>query len=664
MLGVRVNNDSFTNESDQDANSMLTELDKGLRSTKIGEQCEAIIRFPKLFEKYPFPILINSSFLKLAEFFRIGSNLLRLWILRVCQQSEKHLEKILSVDEFVKRIFMVIHSNDPVARALTLRTLGAVAYIIPEKQPVHHAIRKALDSHDTVEVEAAIHASVQFAAQSKSFAISMCSKVAKMIESLQTPISMKIQLVPVLRHMHHDANTAALVKSLCINLLPKYPSENFVIVILESLLRLSCKTLVDIPDQVNLLLEYLNDPRKNVRVVVLSSLKQLATSKGAHLWPKGTIRTLLSIAMSKNNGGNEQSLLLSVILTLTKCPVTCQVILEEERELLLELCSTCVLHDHNTSVKALSILTSLVSYCYSENIEPPANYVEQLNQHLEYLIYSSATNEERTKAFSQYLKCGVELSKKNLNFGKEFTELIGGLLNDDVAQPTKHSALICESLAALCAQYVVPSAEEVNNTNPFHTLLPSILKKLELIATNFDRNQTQIVELLSAICFQSSIGYIMPNDILVAVEKVLKLVNYWSQYKIARSASRYGHHFLAGKIYQKLSKHVSLEKYHYYLISLLQISKAECILNYGFKFESLLMDYSCVEDANSQTMELPLTERLDKAINLYSMALATLKASSSPQHPLTFQAELIRLRGLYLEALFNVVIACNTQQAW
>ena len=148
----------------------------GLRSNK-GDQVEAIVRFPKLFEKYPFPILINSSFLKLAEFFRTGSNLLRLWILRVCQQSEKHLEKILNVDEFVKRIFMVIHSNDPVARALTLRTLGAAACIIPEKQQVHHSIRKALDSHDTVEVEAAIFASVQFAAQSKTFAISMCSKV-------------------------------------------------------------------------------------------------------------------------------------------------------------------------------------------------------------------------------------------------------------------------------------------------------------------------------------------------------------------------------------------------------------------------------------------------------------------------------------------------------
>lgn len=174
-------NDTGLGEPEQDANSALIELDKGLyvhiynlkkkfcphlcinkrvelifhlhreritmffifffffaglRSNKIGEQCEAIVRFPRLFEKYPFPILINSSLLKLAEVFRMGSNFLRVWVLRVCQQSEKHLDKILNVDEFVRRIYSVIHSNDPVARALTLRTLGSVAGIIPERQQV------------------------------------------------------------------------------------------------------------------------------------------------------------------------------------------------------------------------------------------------------------------------------------------------------------------------------------------------------------------------------------------------------------------------------------------------------------------------------------------------------------------------------------------------
>ena len=79
------------NESSLDANALLSELDKGLRSNKMGEECEAIVRFPWLFARYPFPILINSACLKLAEVFRNGSNFARLLILKVFQQSDKHL---------------------------------------------------------------------------------------------------------------------------------------------------------------------------------------------------------------------------------------------------------------------------------------------------------------------------------------------------------------------------------------------------------------------------------------------------------------------------------------------------------------------------------------------------------------------------------------------
>ena len=44
----------------------------GLRSGKVEDQCEAIVRFPALFVKYPYPILVNSAFLKLADVFREG----------------------------------------------------------------------------------------------------------------------------------------------------------------------------------------------------------------------------------------------------------------------------------------------------------------------------------------------------------------------------------------------------------------------------------------------------------------------------------------------------------------------------------------------------------------------------------------------------------------
>ncbi|XP_055616004.1 integrator complex subunit 7 isoform X2 [Toxorhynchites rutilus septentrionalis] len=657
MMGTRANifNESFLNETDQDANSVLIELDKGLRSAKTGEQCEAIIRFPKLFEKYPFPILINSSFLKLAEFFRIGSNLSRLWVLRVCQQSEKHLEKIVNVDEFVKRIFMVIHSNDPVARALTLRTLGAVACVIPEKQQVHHAIRNALDSHDTVEVEAAIYASVQFAAQSKTFAIGMCSKVASMIESLQTPVSMKILLIPVLRHMYHDANTAALVKTLCRNLLPKYPSEQFVIAIIQSLSHLSYVTSVDIPDQVDLLLGYLIDPRKRVQLAVLQSLNKLA-ERGAYLWPKWAINKLLKLTMQCSY----PNIALDVMVTLTGCPTTCHTMLNEERNQLLEVCKHCLLLEQNTGGKALTILTRLVSYCRTENIPPPICFIEHLNMNLEYLIHSALHNKAPLKDFKIYLRCGIQLSKINQEFGENFAETLAELLVEDSEYSVPHLKLICEALGAICSSFSTSYQIAQNQTDEIHhplkAILIPILTKLESYneASTLDRNDTCVIELLVSISLQAMLGSLMNERVMQIYNNLLKFLNYWTQYRIAR----YGQHFLAALIYQKLCKHVSLEKLHFYLTAMFQISKAECMLNYDAEYEQLVLDFpGNLQPDNSKSS---LLDRLEKAINLYCMAQSTLKATSSPQHPMNFQLEVINLRCQFLQVLHGIVVSRNT----
>ena len=52
---------SYGTDGTGDANAALAELDQGLRCGRLGEQSEAIVRFPSLFAKYPFPILINSG---------------------------------------------------------------------------------------------------------------------------------------------------------------------------------------------------------------------------------------------------------------------------------------------------------------------------------------------------------------------------------------------------------------------------------------------------------------------------------------------------------------------------------------------------------------------------------------------------------------------------
>lgn len=60
--------------------------------------------------------------------------------------------------------------------------------------------------------------------------------------------------------------------------------------------------------------------------------------------------------------------------------------------------------------------------------------MEQINLHLESLIYSSLMNEKLVHELRQYLKCGIRLSEKNLEFAEEFVELIGGILTDDFGE--------------------------------------------------------------------------------------------------------------------------------------------------------------------------------------------------------------------------------------
>lgn len=74
----------------------------------------------------------------------------------------------------------------------------------------------------------------------------------------------------------------------------------------------------------------------------------------------------------------------------------------------------------------------------------------------------------------------------------------------------------------------------------FHQILPKLLKKLDSIASGgaISKDQVAIVETLSAVCLQSMLGTFLPVKVLHTFERVLKATNHWTQYRIARSASR------------------------------------------------------------------------------------------------------------------------------
>lgn len=76
-------------------------------------------------------------------------------------------------------------------------------------------------------------------------------------------------------------------------------------------------------------------------------------------------------------------------------------------------------------------------------------------------------------------------------------------------------------------------------TSAFHEMLPRLLKRLDtIVGSNFSKDQVPVVETLSAVCLQSMLGSFIPIKVHHTFERVIKATNHWTQYRIARSASR------------------------------------------------------------------------------------------------------------------------------
>lgn len=67
---------------------------------------------------------------------------------------------------------------------------------------------------------------------------------------LETPVDLKLKLIPMLQHMHHDASLASSSRELLQQLVNSYPSTTMVIVTLHTFTQLAASSLIDIPKQV------------------------------------------------------------------------------------------------------------------------------------------------------------------------------------------------------------------------------------------------------------------------------------------------------------------------------------------------------------------------------------------------------------------------------
>ena len=96
----------FWDGSGMDPASALLELDRGLRSVRIQDQCESVIWMGRLMTMHPAPVIVNSVVIKLAELFRTTTNnFIRHCIFRTVRQCRELLGCILNRDAVLDRIF-------------------------------------------------------------------------------------------------------------------------------------------------------------------------------------------------------------------------------------------------------------------------------------------------------------------------------------------------------------------------------------------------------------------------------------------------------------------------------------------------------------------------------------------------------------------------------
>uniref|UniRef100_A0A8C0KLN2 Integrator complex subunit 7 n=1 Tax=Canis lupus dingo TaxID=286419 RepID=A0A8C0KLN2_CANLU len=595
--------DAGYGEQELDANSALMELDKGLRSGKLGEQCEAVVRFPRLFQKYPFPILINSAFLKLADVFRVGNNFLRLCVLKVTQQSEKHLEKILNVDEFVKRIFSVIHSNDPVARAITLRMLGSLASIIPERKNAHHSIRQSLDSHDNVEVEAAVFAAANFS------------------------------LIPILQHMHHDAILASSARQLLQQLVTSYPSTKMVIVSLHTFTLLAASSLVDTPKQIQLLLQYLkNDPRKAVKRLAIQDLKLLA-NKTPHTWSRENIQALCECALQTPYDSLKLGML-SVLSTLSGTIAIKHyfrnVGSSPRSSDLVRLAQECCYHNNRgIAAHGVRVLTNITVSCQEKDLlalEQDAVFgLESL------LVLCSQDDSPGAQATLKIaLNCMVKLAKGRPHLSQSVVETLLTQLHS--AQDTAR-ILMCHCLAAIAMQLPVLG----------DGMLGDLMELYKVIGRSATDKQQELLVSLATVIFVASQKALSAEVKAVIKQQLESVSNGWTVYRIARQASRMGNHDMARELYQSLLTQVASEHFYFWLNSLKEFSQAEQCLT-GLQEENYSSALSCIAES----------------LKFYHKGIASLTAASTPLNPLSFQCEFVKLRIDLLQAFSQLICTCNS----
>ncbi|KAF9585576.1 Integrator complex subunit 7 [Lunasporangiospora selenospora] len=316
--------------SDEAGFKRLVELETEYRTQRAADQLRAIASFPRLFDEFPFPVIINAAVLKLADYFRNSNNIQRHAILQVFKSSQHHLDKVLNVEETTKRISPMMQSNDPLARAITLRLLGCMSTIIYDRIDVYHNIIHSLDSSEAMEASAAVYAADRICAQSQKFCAIISGKLAFMVRDEKTPLPLRRRLIRIFGHMFEDITLARLARKTCLDILDLNQDGEYTVAILKTLTRLASHSLVDVTQQIDLLvLKAQSHESSGIRRVSMMCLGLLADN--GIKFEQEHVKVLFKITHEAKDEGETRKAMSVLNKIFTRTSMLSSILLDNDR---------------------------------------------------------------------------------------------------------------------------------------------------------------------------------------------------------------------------------------------------------------------------------------------------------------------------------------------
>lgn len=621
-------------QESKDANSLLVELDRGLQSQNIGEQSEAIARFTNLFQRYPLPILINSACLKLAEAFRCGTNFVRVQICEVLERNQCHLNKIYNIDEFYRNLFTVTTSNDPIARSITLLTLGNIAPIVSGYKSIHHCISSSLESTVDSELNATIACAACYVKHSSEFACNIYPKIVSIVDSDKFPTDVKIRALSVLDHGFYNANDAMTVRLFLIDVIKRSRLRKLICTCLTLSTKIAYTSLSHIIPQIELLLDtFSKESRLIIKLYALKNLNFLA-EKSPHMWESSHVDPLVSYLERSlmNCGANEDDKCLNAVLSifciLLKCE--CNFISQQEKTRIFQQCYKLALNNQNVPLWSMAFeLLTVLSREYTHSAPNGTNIIDYQANDLKmetftaiktFLVNSSSSpklprfkNQQQVKSSLQVQSKAiyrhiVKLCQLNPHYCPELLKIIFKKIS------SKDTALdeLCPYVTELMCAILQSTTESPITPDNCWTLIKA--KSTEMSDTNLLN--------CCVLYFQTLRLRPTQNAVENLVDKVLQGHNSWFGFRVMRQAMRYGHHKIAGLFCNELHEHVTSDTMDFYFKSLSRICAAESILMHEQDFD----------------------QNLKVAIPIYEEAVSPLRASITNSRTTNFQLQFLWLR--------------------